>query len=92
MRTLHGSDGIITTAHCFGIVLSMGLRSAAMRFCWVDRERGGRPIIGHLHFGRTISVFMNESNGATNHLPWRRLSAGRPEVTVRNSRRPRIKV
>jgi hypothetical protein len=26
---------------------------------------GGRP---EPHFGRTISLFMNENNGATNHL------------------------
>jgi hypothetical protein len=88
MRTLHGSDGIIATAHRFGIVHSMGMRSAAMHFYWVARKPRELPDCRvYLHFGRTISVFMNENNSTTNHLLWHKIFAGRPELTIRKEPR-----
>jgi hypothetical protein len=80
LRALHGSSGIIAAIHCLQIVFSMELRFEGMHFCLVAREFGGRglcripgrPIkrarLACLHFGRTISNFMNENNSAKNHL------------------------
>jgi hypothetical protein len=43
LQALHDSGSIIAAVHCFRIVLSIGLRFAAMQFCLVARELGGRP-------------------------------------------------
>jgi hypothetical protein len=85
LRALHDSGGIATGAHCFQIVFSTELRSAAMhwrarRFSALPRSKRflGRARLAGLHFGRTISIFVNENNNARNHLRGRpgRLRAG----------------
>ena len=47
LQALHGSDGTARAVHCFRIVFSIGLRSAAMHFCLGAREFGGCPALSH---------------------------------------------